>query len=243
MSFTPIELHIIGPRFDAVVTAKSEPPLVAKPFVEPRPSPHHGILAIRTHNPTTPKRVEIDVSPPEQLHSNRFRVIRHHAVQCRAPHPAACSRRKTRGNFRAPIEEANAAKRKGIGGAHWYSEFCQGQQRVRHETFSARLVGRRYDPVGNRNIETSMARRNCRRESRRSSADNEDIAIYHRNSTSSEQNPGPMAATTLHSPDSGRCPCINFSGTAKTDAEERLPVSRRRCQEASNAPSGSCRDS
>ena len=50
---------------------------------------------------------------------------------------------------------------------------------------------------------------------------------YQRNRTSSEPKPGPMAARMLQVPGAGRARVMVISSTAKTEAEERLPMVRR----------------
>src|SRR5271170_6236330 len=64
------------------------------------------------------------------------------------------------------------------------------------------------------------------------------LVPYHLNSTSSEQNPGPMAASKPYVPGSGRR-CMKSCNTSSTDVEERLPTRRRQSQDTSRAFRGS----
>ncbi len=51
--------------------------------------------------------------------------------------------------------------------------------------------------IGKHDAETTLPRRDGGRQPGGSAADYEDVRAYHRSRTSSEQNPGPMAESTL----------------------------------------------
>src|SRR5580658_5002880 len=59
--------------------------------------------------------------------------------------------------------------------------------------------------------------------------------LHHRKSTSSEQNPGPMAASILIVPGAGLLCIYTSSSTSSTDVEEMLPTLRRQFHDASRS--------
>ena len=59
---------------------------------------------------------------------------------------------------------------------------------------------------------------------------------YHSSNTNSAQNPGPIAASNPSVPGAGRRFFMTSSSTTSTEADDRLPVRRRHCHEASSSP-------
>src|ERR1700675_2790719 len=70
----------------------------------------------------------------------------------------------------------------------------------------------------------------------KTSAEFNNHVPYHCRRRSSEQKPGPMAASRPIAPGSGRRCFITSSSTTSTEAEERFPTLRRQSQEASSCP-------
>src|SRR5271169_4615478 len=70
----------------------------------------------------------------------------------------------------------------------------------------------------------------------KTSAELNNHVPYHCRSRSSEQKPGPMAASRPIAPGSGQRCFITSSSTTSTEAEERFPTLRRQSQEASSCP-------
>src|ERR1019366_7421641 len=117
---------------------------------------------------------------------------------------------------------------------------CERRERIRHQTFAACLVDRGNNTIGHSHTKAPLPRGDCGGETRRATTDDKNVCLsqvaYQCSNTSSEQKPGPIAASTLHSPALGRRSIMNFSSTARTEAEERLPVLRRLSHEALSAP-------
>jgi hypothetical protein len=105
------------------VPAEAEAAAVAKARVEACPFPHERVLAVRTDDPPTGQRVEVDVRAPAQLDTNGFGVFYHHSMQSRTPYASPEAGGKTCIDSRAAIEEANASERERLRGVNRHSEF------------------------------------------------------------------------------------------------------------------------
>jgi hypothetical protein len=103
--------------------SKAEAAAVAKARVQTGPFPHERTLAVRTDDPPTGQRVEVDVRAPAQLDTNGFGMFYHHSMQSGTPNASPEARGETCIDSRAAIEEANASERERLGGVNRHPEF------------------------------------------------------------------------------------------------------------------------
>jgi hypothetical protein len=135
------------------------------------------------------------------LNADGFSLFGHHSMESCAPNATRAAQREFRIDGCATIQEADAAKRPGIGGAQRNSKIQQSRNRVRHQAFAASFVRGRKDAIGYGHAAAFPTHRDRRSQTGGSPADNENIRLYHRDNTSSEQNPGPIAASTCTCPE------------------------------------------
>jgi hypothetical protein len=102
-------------------------------------------------------------------------MLHQDAMQGGASNAAPGSRRKIAGCGRAAIHKTDAPERKRVAILDSHSQARESGERVRHQTFAARLVGGRNDPIGNCHPETAFSQRDGGGEPGRSSADNEYV--------------------------------------------------------------------
>ena len=99
-------------------------------------------------------------------------------------------------------------KRDGIGGAEGHTQLFEGGYAVGQQSFAASLVDGRMARVGQSDAKASAPRGDGCGQAGRPPADHEDVDVlcqsYHLNRTSSEQKPGPIAASSPHVPGAGR---------------------------------------
>src|SRR5215469_17682931 len=123
-----------------------------------------------------------------------------------------------------------------------YPELCERVDPIRHQAFTARFVDGRRAAVCNSDIKSSLSPGECGRQSAGTTSDDEHViftfaqSVHHSSATSSEQKPGPMAASRPKVPGSGRRFFMTSSSTTNTDADERFPTRRRQSHEASSCP-------
>src|SRR6476646_737074 len=123
-----------------------------------------------------------------------------------------------------------------------YAQLTQNFQAVRHQSFATGLIYRRLSTVRHYNAHSLLARGDGCSKASRAAANNKYICIegfshslYQRSNNSSEQKPGPIAASTLYVPGLPRW-CANTScKTTSTEAEERLPTCFRHSHESLRA--------
>src|SRR5581483_2107870 len=251
----PVHLHEIRPRRHPKMLPESVPVLASGTFSQPGPAANHRVLAVCSDNPAAAHFLTIhadagladarDPRSPAQLHAHLFGFLHENLMQFGAPNAQPAALRKIGFDLRPRTPEANALKRRGFLNRDSYSEFRQRRQTVRHDALAAGFVNRRPRAIRHHHLKARRTRRNCRGQTRRSASHDKHFriqllsALYHFNSTNSEQNPGPMAASTLSVPGSGRRCAITSSSTSSTDAEDRFPTFFRQHHEASRAPSGS----
>src|SRR5271170_6696502 len=98
------------------------------------------------------------------------------------------------------LDEADPCNRHALGSAQLDSQLAKSFQSVRHQALAATLVDycrrsyRRRNTFDDRDAEALPARGDAGRQPRGSTTGDGNVGSYHRNKTSSEQNPGPMAA-------------------------------------------------
>jgi len=167
--------------------------------IQRSPAPDTRILAVGADNPTGLDVANAgDASAPEQFHAEFLRAIDQRLVQADAPHGDTASVRKIRGYRTAGADKADSAKSETLLGIERNAQLAQRRERIRHQAFAASFIDRWLCGVRHHHVEAFELRRNRSGQARWSAAGYEDVGpIYHRNNTSSEQNPGPMAARML----------------------------------------------
>ena len=160
-----------------------------------------------------------------------------------APHPKAGPVGKRSFGGQPGTDKTNSPEPIGVNLGDAHAEPLQSGDAIWHKPFAARLVNRRTATVRDRDFEPALSRRQCRRNSRRTSADHENVygivqtrISHHSSATNSEQKPGPMAANSPKVPGLGRRFFITSSSTISTEADDRFPIRRKQSHEAANWP-------
>ncbi len=196
---TPVDLYEISPGLYSEVPAVSETPGIAGEVIQPGPSPHARSGPVRANDPASREstrvrlhRIALDAGNwrrPEHLDIRPLRLFNQMTVQLCAAEAEYTAIRKVGGHRVALAVELNAAESEAFARRQNHSDLAGRGDRIRHESFPASLVDGRTFPVREHDAESSIARRNCRGETRRSAADHKNIGIRHRyrNVTSSNQ--------------------------------------------------------
>src|SRR6202142_1069983 len=253
---TPVELHEIGPGRDAVMTAEAEAAQWRSGRIDAGPASHARCFAIGADNPAAANGLAAaqhhdmradggDRRPPLQVHARALGGIHQDAMQRGAAHSDGASGWETRLGREGGFYEPDAVERHGVGGAERDAQLFERGDAVRQQALTAGLVDGRMAGVGEGDAKATAPRGDGRGQAGRASAGHEDVEglcqSYHLNRTSSEQKPGPIAASRPHVPGAGRRRSMVSSSTWRTDAEERLPALRSQSQETASWPS--CRPS
>jgi hypothetical protein len=172
-----------------------------------------GILPVSTDQPAarnnaafhqqTFRRQTSYAAAPMQQNPAFGGAIHHPLMQDRTPNAVTNAAEKTGPNFLETVDKPDASKRRSISGINANAQCRQRSQAVRHYAFSAGLIDGWLRTVDDRNVETGLPCSNCRRKSRRTSTRDQNFCfskvahVHQRSKTSSEQNPGPIAARML----------------------------------------------
>ena len=146
-----------------------------------------------------------DSCAPIQGGANLGRPVDQQLMQNRAPNSIANAMGKFCLNVVVVVKEANAAKRRCLPGTYLHAKLAKRRQAVRHDALATRFIDGRLRAVNDSNLKTRLPNGDGSRQSSGTAAGNQHFSLtdrfghrlYHRNSTSSEQKPGPMAARML----------------------------------------------
>src|SRR5208337_1170460 len=134
-------------------------------------------------------------------HAARRRMIRHDAMQKRAPDSVSGSAWKRSLGFCSVAHETNAAKWIRFALGNRDAELAQGLHSVRHQSLAAGLVDRRNRAIRHHHAQTVTARCDSCRQPGRSAADYEYIPrirkTFHHDSLIGQISPFDVPTTTL----------------------------------------------
>ena len=177
----PVDFHMPRPRRHREVPAKRIPARAVPDPVQPRPAAHLRTRPIgtdypvRLHDPGAGDRLI-----PAQVHARLLRRRHQQAMQRGTPHAQTFLPRKVRLHRKPLAHEAHSAKLPAGRLGNRDAERRRRPARFRHQALSARLIDGRTVPVRQHHAQPFPARRDSRRQPRRTAADHEHVRRRHR---------------------------------------------------------------
>ena len=172
------------------------------------------MLAIRSHQPFWTYDCITDSNScflqptharaPKRFHPKATGILEQHLMQQSAPDSYALAPGESGQNCAFLPDKFYAFESAGLAAVDTETEAAKRDLSIRHESFAAGFINGRCCRIRHEHIKPVLPRRNGCCQTGRAAANDEDIGIkflpahpHHRNKTNSEQNPGPMAASTL----------------------------------------------
>ena len=217
----PVDLDEIRPRSYPVVPAKSKANLLVTDAVEAGPLANLRVLSISRNDPAAPDGAPIkpysiggnseEGGSPQERNSGFNGPLHENVVQRGSPDPQTTTVGEGCYDGGLALDEADSPEANRLIAAYLDTEFAQGGNSIRHQAFAAYLVDRGPGGIGNNNPQALLAGSDGCGKSGGSAAGNEYVSLhsplthyYQRSNTSSEQKPGPIAASRLSVPGAGR---------------------------------------